>query len=231
MINKLCIKTKADYLKLERHIYDKNIPSNPQKFYNEWESWSLFLRNEIYKKKQNNLYHTYSKCKNIIQKFNIETKEEWFANINELNKNDVGIPYDPRSVYKDDWVNWGEFLGNNNKINSYGEKMIMKILDELGVIYIYNKSFRDCKYVNKLRFDFRIEINGKIILIEYDGIQHFREISKYGGINGFNETLLRDAAKNEWCAYNSDVILVRFNHKQSFKEIRNNIIVLIKKYA
>ena len=44
--------------------------------------------------------------------------------------------------------------------------------------------FNDCKRKNKLRFDFYLPKYN--VLIEYDGMQHFKPIIFFGGIKKFN---------------------------------------------
>lgn len=65
----------------------------------------------------------------------------------------------------------------NDKSVSSGKSQISLLtaqwLDTNNIKYIQEYTFPDCKNKNCLRFDFYIEWNNKIILIEADGIQHF----------------------------------------------------------
>jgi hypothetical protein len=59
---------------------------------------------------------------------------------------------------------------------------------------------------NNYRYDFYIpELN---ILIEYDGIQHFKPVDFFGGEKAFEEIRIRDNLKNEYAALHK-VILIR----------------------
>ena len=55
--------------------------------------------------------------------------------------------------------------------SSSGERIIESILKENNVEYKKQYSFDDCKYKNKLKFDFAVLKNDELLfLIEYDGI-------------------------------------------------------------
>lgn len=59
--------------------------------------------------------------------------------------------------------------------------------------------FEDLKPNNyPLKFDFAI-FNPNIILIEYQGKQHYEPIDFYGGIEGLQKQQLRDNQKREYC--------------------------------
>ena len=197
MIN-INIKSKQNYISLNKNNYDKKIPSNPDTFYNEWENWSIFLNKPICKKKHYNVYYNYLDCIEKVKLLNIKSKQEWCDKIKNIILNDNAITYNPSEVYKNEWENWSIFLSIDEKQKqSTGERLIIEILDELNVNYIYNKTFRDCKYIGKLRFDFRIKLNNTYLLLKYDGELHFVD-KKLHKINDFQNTLLRDNAKNKW---------------------------------
>lgn len=95
--------------------------------------------------------------------------------------------------------------------SSKGERAISKFLDKYKIIYEYNKSYGDaCCFKVSLRFDFLIfDENGNIQLIcEFDGIQHFEPVERFGGKEGFEETKIRDSIKNEFCK-DKEIPLVR----------------------
>lgn len=93
---------------------------------------------------------------------------------------------------------------------SSNEKEIANWLNKYEINYEIQYRFDDCKYKKPLPFDFAV-FNDKdelILLIEYDGEQHFREV-KFGGkndtesINIFKETKIRDKIKDEYCKTNN----------------------------
>lgn len=92
---------------------------------------------------------------------------------------------------------------------SKGEKQIRNYLELNNIKYKPQKTFENCKYKAKLRFDFYLlDYN---ICVEYNGIQHYEPNNYFGGINGYN--------------INQD----RFNIKEKFCK-ENNINLLIIKY-
>lgn len=62
---------------------------------------------------------------------------------------------------------------------SKGEKRVARFLDSYNINYIREFKFNDClsELGNPLRFDFYLPTFN--LLIEYDGIQHFKPINKY----------------------------------------------------
>ena len=86
---------------------------------------------------------------------------------------------------------------------SLGEKEIVKLLSEAKIPYKREYTFEDLlsdKGV-PLRFDFGIlDSNDKLqYLIEFDGIQHFKQIGFNSKPEKFERNLLHDKMKNEYC--------------------------------
>ena len=104
------------------------------------------------------------------------------------------------------------------------ERSIAQILDRLGIEYIEQYRFDDCKYKYTLPFDFAFLSNGSVThLIEYDGRQHYCPIDYFGGIDGFLETKKRDAIKEEYCK-NNHINLLRLPYTLDDLEIKQIII-------
>lgn len=100
-------------------------------------------------------------------------------------------------------------LGGNNcpKCNiSKGESEISKNLNLMGVSYIYNYRFEDCRNKRPLPFDFYCP--EKNLCIEFDGKQHFYPVDHYGGKKGLVYRKFNDNIKNEYCEDN-DIKLIR----------------------
>ena len=99
--------------------------------------------------------------------------------------------------------------GCPNCKSSRGESRIRQFLIKNNIEYIYNKSFGDCKNPitnRRLRFDFYISSHN--LLIEFDGRQHFVEVSE----EGFKREPLvdiqyRDNIKNEYAKSNNIKLL------------------------
>jgi very-short-patch-repair endonuclease len=88
------------------------------------------------------------------------------------------------------------------------------------------KTFDDCintktgRYCRKLRFDFFLPNIDTII--EYDGEQHFKPSTKFGG-GKFETTLENDQIKNEYCLENG-IKLIRVHYKYPFKDMETAIL-------
>lgn len=98
---------------------------------------------------------------------------------------------------------------------SKGESKIEKILKEKNVKYILQKTFDKCRgYKRPLPFDFYLPDYNTCI--EFDGIQHFRPVEIFGGIERFNELIKNDTIKNEYCQENN-IGLIRISYKEKTK--------------
>ena len=82
---------------------------------------------------------------------------------------------------------------------SKGEYKIEQWLRSHNIKFHKQYYFEDLKPNNyPLKFDFAI-FNPNIILIEYQGKQHYEPIDFYGGIEGLQKQQLRDNQKREYC--------------------------------
>lgn len=103
-----------------------------------------------------------------------------------------------------------EGCGCRKCFQSKGELEISKYLDKTGVRYTEQFTFKDCKYKGLLPFDFAIfnEDGSLRCLIEYQGIQHFKEINFGSSTFGEFETQeIRDNIKKEYCDKNNIQLL------------------------
>ena len=92
-----------------------------------------------------------------------------------------------------------------------GEKLIMDYLDNRDLKYIHNASFKGCRSVLPLRFDFYIpEFN---TCIEFDGEGHFEPI---WGKEVFDKCLKHDQIKTQFC-FDNMINLIRITKRN--KEI------------
>ena len=90
---------------------------------------------------------------------------------------------------------------------SIGESNIQKLLDSNNITYMKEYSFSDLKNKKVLRFDFAILEDETVIrLIEFDGIQHYKEQDYF--THNLTETKNNDIIKNEYCKSNN-IPLVR----------------------
>ena len=98
---------------------------------------------------------------------------------------------------------------------SKGEKEIRNILESNDIIFESQKRFKDCRNINPLPFDFYLPKQN--ICIEFDGIQHFKEMSIWGGVDEFERIKIRDKIKNEYCE-NNNIRLIRIRYDEDIKE-------------
>ena len=79
--------------------------------------------------------------------------------------------------------------------------------------------FDDCKHKTHLKFDFYIP--SKKLCIEFNGLQHYKVVSFFGGEESYQETIKRDKIKEEYCKSNDIKLLtIKYNlEKERVKEI------------
>ena len=103
---------------------------------------------------------------------------------------------------------------------SKGEVMVQKILDDIQVNYIPQKSLPDCRHINPLRFDFVLFDGEKVIgAIEYNGQQHYQPVNIFGGEESFEVTILRDSIKKAYCESRNIPLLVIPHWKKNLSEM------------
>lgn len=103
------------------------------------------------------------------------------------------------------------------------EDMIRSVLDSLGVQYVEQYRFRDCKDRYTLPFDFAVlKGNDPSLLIEYDGRQHYDPVSIFGGAKGLSDRKRKDAIKNDYCKKHN-IPLLRLPYTLTDAEIHSTI--------
>lgn len=110
---------------------------------------------------------------------------------------------------------------------SHGEKVIAKLLRSKNIKYVTPKIFKDCVYKRPLHYDFYLSDNN--ILIEYDGLQHFKSIDFFGGDKALANQKVKDAIKNKY-ARNNGYTLIRIPFKNSDNAIKNSVEKILNKY-
>jgi hypothetical protein len=100
--------------------------------------------------------------------------------------------------------------GCPNCVSSKGEILIAKFLNDLKINFVTQKKFSDCLGINtirprKLPFDFYLpDFN---IIVEFDGVQHFRPVDIFGGDQGFIKLKINDEIKDKYCKDNEIKII------------------------
>ena len=107
---------------------------------------------------------------------------------------------------------------------SHGEFYIKTILEENNIKFESQYKFDDCKNKFKLPFDFYLPDYN--MCIEYDGLQHYRPIERFGGDEGFLKRQENDNIKTNYCIEH-DIQLIRIPYNWSKKEINNYILNIL----
>lgn len=135
------------------------------------------------------------------------------------------------------FLDQGQRCPKCNKIFSKKEEYISSILDSLNIEYKREFTFNECFYKRVLPFDFAIhDYNlNRILLIEFDGEQHFKVINRSKNkdlnIKNFELTKIRDEIKNNFCKNNKNIYLLRLNYKMNDIEIERRIKAFVKRFS
>lgn len=102
--------------------------------------------------------------------------------------------------------------------SSKGEDAILEYLEKVNANFREQYSFKDCRNILPLRFDFAIfnQDTSLKCLIEYQGKQHYHPFSKFGGIKHFNDGQIRDEIKRNYCKSHNITL-----HEISYKQFNN----------
>lgn len=103
--------------------------------------------------------------------------------------------------------------------SSKGELLIESVLKESGLSFKKEFSFPECKNMRPLRFDFCVHSieEDVLLLIEFDGIQHYKEIKHFGGRKDFLRRVKNDRIKSNF-AKNAGIPLLRIRYDQENPE-------------
>ena len=114
---------------------------------------------------------------------------------------------------------------------SKGEKFLSKVLKSNNIPFVSQFNLvKNPKTNYWLRSDFAILNKEKepILIIEYDGEQHFKSVDYFGGEEALKDTQYRDSVKDEYCKDNN-IPFLRFNYKQSENDIEDLLLKQLKK--
>lgn len=113
-------------------------------------------------------------------------------------------------------------VGHSGCHKPLGEERLEKYLEEHNINYIWQYHFGDCiRRGRDMPFDFYLpDLN---IAIEYDGAQHYRPVSWFGGEEAFSEQKLRDKFKTDYCIeHNVKLIRIPYTEYNNMEEFLNN---------
>ena len=107
-------------------------------------------------------------------------------------------------------------------IQSTMETSIRKLLTENQIPYEEQKSFKECRDKLALRFDFYIpDLN---MLIEAQGVQHYKSIKYFGGQEKLNRQQRKDQIKKDYCSANN-INLLEIKYDDDLESIIDKEVV------
>jgi hypothetical protein len=106
-----------------------------------------------------------------------------------------------------------------------GERIIKQWLIDNNINYVKQKTFKECKNIQALQFDFYIPTYN--ICIEYDGVQHYKIIDFFGGKKVFLYTRKLDKIKNNYCLLHN-IPLHRIRYDENILNKLNEIFGNVK---
>lgn len=107
---------------------------------------------------------------------------------------------------------------------SKGELRIYNYPTNKSINFNTQHTFKDCKDIHVLPFDFYIPKLDTII--EYDGKQHFEVNEFFGGIDGFKATQLHDKIKTDYCTSNNiKIIRIAYYDFNKIEEILDRELI------
>lgn len=122
-----------------------------------------------------------------------------------------------------------EELQLEEKYGSKGEQAVAKYLHSLGYDTVKQITFSDCCDRRCLPFDIGFYINNRLCLVEFDGIQHFKPISMFGGEEYLNYISKHDRIKDVYCRKNSIPLLrVRYDERPQLEQLINKFIAQVQ---
>ena len=101
------------------------------------------------------------------------------------------------------------------------EKEVRRILLDCGIIFKEQYKISDCKNILPLPFDFALDINGELVLIECQGIQHHEETNFFGSLESIK---YRDNIKKRYCE-KKGIKLIEIHYFE--KNIKDEILTKI----
>ena len=114
--------------------------------------------------------------------------------------------------YKKKWCHWLEQAKDCHlcqdclKKESTYSKQVRLWLEKNHITYETEFWFKDCKDIRVLPFDFYIQYNNKIFLIEVDGAQHYYESPIFKNLT-LEERQTKDKIKSNYCAEHGYILL------------------------
>lgn len=106
--------------------------------------------------------------------------------------------------------------------SSSGERIITEILENRGIEFKHQKTFKKLKYINNLYYDFYID--AKKILIEYQGAQHYKPVEYFGGEEQLKVQKEIDNIKREYAKKNGYRLVEVPYTESTYEDIESYLI-------
>lgn len=149
----------------------------------------------------------------FIKRSNIKhcNKYKYSSNIEfRSNRDKIEIECSKHGIFKQRVISHLNGSGCPKCKRPKGEIEISKELEKMNIKYFEQHKFIDCKFINMLRFDFYLP--NENICIEYNGEQHYRPVSIFGGEKSFKTQILKDEIKRKYCIDNNiKLIVIRYD--------------------
>ena len=161
---------------------------------------------------------------------------EWKNSKDEYDRKACGIAKDIKAVGRqadsmspeEGGIWYNRITAHFTRLYSSGEQMVQNFLDENNIKYKPEQHLKGCvrpkegkQRCGKLRYDFYLkELN---ILIEYDGMQHYKPVKRWGGEKGFEVRKRRDQIKDEF-AKSAGIPLIRIKYTYDTQEEINKVM-------
>jgi len=237
--------TENDFIKKLNEIHSNNL-SLIDNFinYNIKVTIKCNICNHIWKVKPSHLIHSKSTCPICTNKIKhqnqIKSHEQFLLDVFRIHKDSL--------IIIDNYINAKTKIKIKCKIcnsiwdaipysilqgvgcptckQSKGENRIENYLIKHKITYIKQYCFNNCKYKQRLFFDFAIFENNELkCLLEFDGLQHFKPIKYFGGIETFKINKKRDEIKNNYCLENNIKLLrIPYNNINNIDEKLKNYL-------
>jgi len=101
--------------------------------------------------------------------------------------------------------------------------ILKNILPENNFYYQYPVTIDN----NNYRYDFCVDSDFRLF-IEFDGTQHYKSVSEFGGKEGFYQCVASDKVKNDFVENNIDSLLLRVPYFYSIENVYYSVVQYLK---
>lgn len=240
---------KEKALKKSKQILEENLKKYFPKTELEILEWNSSYKPIIIKCKKCGLIKSYTNAQHIFKtkhfcecdkdnkKYNIEeitnmlpdkVKKE-FEILNEvefISKDKVKVKHKNCGFIFETKIPYLKFKDINcpqcQRKYSKGEKAIRRYLQNNNISFEPQYHFLNTE-ITKLSFDFKINYNNKIYLIEFQGQQHFTPIEWFGGEEKYKKQIEHDNQKRIFCKNNNYILIeILYSDLEKIEDILNN---------